>query len=139
MIGIILVIIQFLLIISISILGLIQGQASIFRNIGMILGIAVGTMALYGMKFSMSVLPNPKNGQGLIESGIYKFIRHPAYLGVLIFTGSFIASWATLIMWLFLLFVLLIKIRLEENLLQEKFVDYKNYKKRTKMLIPFIL
>ena len=90
MIGIILVIIQFLLIISISILGLIQGQASIFRNIGMILGIAVGTMALYGMKFSMSVLPNPKNGQGLIESGIYKFIRHPAYLGVLISnTGTF--------------------------------------------------
>jgi protein-S-isoprenylcysteine O-methyltransferase Ste14 len=137
--GIILVITQFLLIISIAILGLIQGQATIARNIGIIFGIAVGIMALYSMKFSMSVLPKPKKGQGLIENGIYKFVRHPAYLGVLIFTASFICSWHTFVLWIFLFGILFLKMKIEEKMLQDKFAEYKDYKKRTKMIIPFII
>ena len=139
MLGIFLVITQFLLIIFISILGLVHGQTTIARNILLVIGIAVGIMALYSMKFSMSVLPKPKKGQGLIENGIYKFVRHPAYLGVLIFTASFICSWHTFVLWIFLFGILFLKMKIEEKMLQDKFAEYKDYKKRTKMLVPFII
>ncbi len=79
----------------------------------------------------------------LIEKGLYKFIRHPGYLGqLLIFTGISISlsNWlAVILMLLFTLVGYTNRIRVEEKFLIEQIGDkYSDYQKRTKKLIPKI-
>ena len=79
----------------------------------------------------------------LIMSGIYRYIRHPIYLGsIILFTsiGIVVGSLViTSIIFLFFSFLMKDRIDLEEQLLEEKFgEEYTQYKKRTKKLIPFL-
>jgi protein-S-isoprenylcysteine O-methyltransferase Ste14 len=79
----------------------------------------------------------------LVTSGIYKYIRHPIYLGsITLFTSIGIAVgslFVTLVVFLCWLLMLKDRIDLEERLLTEKFgEEYSEYKKRTKKLIPFL-
>ena len=66
----------------------------------------------------------------LITSGPYRFIRHPMYVAFIIFCiclpvalGSFIAF---VVSWLFPI-LLLYRIRIEENMLMEHLLGYKDY------------
>jgi len=79
----------------------------------------------------------------LITSGIYSRVSHPAYSGqALIFLGTGIAfsNWLSLL----LLFVpnfiaALYRIAVEEKVLSDHFSDkYKEYSKKTKLLIPWV-
>ncbi len=77
------------------------------------------------------------------DDGLYKLIRHPSYSGiVMIFLGlSFLfGSWyAILIVNIPTFIALSFRIKVEEELLESAFGDeYKNYKKRTKKIIPGI-
>lgn len=78
----------------------------------------------------------------LIKQGIYKHIRHPAYLGTFLFcvgiTMIFSSLYGFLIM-LGLFLVYLYRTKLEENMLIEKFGDeYLKYMKDTKKMIPYV-
>ncbi len=79
----------------------------------------------------------------LIDSGPYRFIRHPSYTGnllvVLAFSLSF-ANWASfLIIFLPNCAVILWRIQVEEAALVEALGEnYLNYQRRTKRLLPFI-
>lgn len=80
-------------------------------------------------------------GQSLIQTGIYKYIRHPIYIGdVLLLLGLELAlnSWLVLGVIVLFLYVIL-QARKEENILANAFSDYANYRKRTKMFIPYII
>ena len=79
----------------------------------------------------------------LITHGIYRFTRNPIYLGlIMIFVTGFpvfAASMVGFLISLFLIPIILNRIRLEEELLTEEFQDaYQKYKETTKKLIPFI-
>jgi protein-S-isoprenylcysteine O-methyltransferase Ste14 len=79
----------------------------------------------------------------LVEKGLYKFIRHPGYLGqLLIFTGISISlsNWLSIILMLISTFIgYMNRIRVEEKFMVEQMGDkYSNYKKRTNKLIPKI-
>ena len=79
----------------------------------------------------------------LIERGLYKFIRHPSYLGqLIIFTGISISlsNWLSVILMLLSTLIgYMNRIRVEENFMAEQMgVKYSNYQKRTKKLIPKI-
>ena len=78
----------------------------------------------------------------LITYGIYRFTRNPIYLGfIMVATGLpvYSASMLGFLTSLVLIPIILNRIRLEEQLLAEKFQDaYQKYKKTTKKLIPFI-
>jgi len=78
----------------------------------------------------------------LITYGIYRFTRHPMYLGlIMVVTGLpvYATSLYGFITVLFLIPIILNRIRLEEKLLAEEFQDeYQQYKETTKKLIPFI-
>jgi protein-S-isoprenylcysteine O-methyltransferase Ste14 len=90
---------------------------------------------------SFSVFPEPKRKGRFVKSGIFAFIRHPMYAGVLIVVGSLVLqfwSWERLSAGLILALVFVLKILKEEKLLAEKYPEYIDYQKNTNRLIPFI-
>ena len=80
--------------------------------------------------------------QKLVTTGVYAYIRHPLYLGEIcrnIGVPLFFNSFTGLIFILFGNIFLLLRIRIEEDLLIEEFGDeYFEYRKRTKKIIPYI-
>jgi protein-S-isoprenylcysteine O-methyltransferase Ste14 len=90
---------------------------------------------------NLTPLPCPKDNAVLIQTGLYQYVRHPIYFGVLmaalawllIFPGLYVLAYSIC---LFLLFD--IKARREEVWLAERFSSYKDYQARVKKLIPGI-
>ncbi len=94
-----------------------------------------------GKYFSYSVAK--VENQELIEKGLYKVVRHPAYLGqIIIFIGISIAlsNWLSVIIMLTSILIgYLYRIKVEEKFMIELFGDrYYDYQKRTKKLLPKI-
>jgi len=84
-----------------------------------------------------SVLPD----QRLVRQGVYRFVRHPIYGGdLLLLTGLQLAvnSWLVLLV-LPIAAVVLRQARREEAILVESFPGYREYRQRTRMLVPFLL
>lgn len=80
-------------------------------------------------------------GQQLVQSGPYRFIRHPAYAGYLLIVLGLALGYSSLAGFAAILFVLLpsviYRIRVEDKLLAEHFgVQFEDYAERTKRLIP---
>lgn len=85
-----------------------------------------------------------ESGEGsLVTTGIYKYIRHPQYTGLLLLSLGMLIEWATIPLILFYPVMIFIYVRLakreEKDMLSEFGEDYKTYKNNTKMFIPFIV
>jgi len=92
-------------------------------------------------EFSVNVVV--KTGHVLKTKGMYKYIRHPSYLGeLLIVAGISIGMNSVLsfiVVTLPVLMVLLYRIGVEEKLLEEEFgKEYTDYKNSTKKILFFI-
>ncbi len=79
----------------------------------------------------------------IIATGLYKFIRHPGYLGqLIIFIGisTSISNWLSmLLMMIPVTLGYLYRIKVEEKFMTEQLgEDYKNYQERTKKIIPIL-
>lgn len=78
----------------------------------------------------------------LITTGLFKYIRHPLYLSLILLGFGILAKNAGLIQWIFSLinfFSMILTAKVEEKEMILKFGDdYKEYMKKTKMFIPFI-
>jgi protein-S-isoprenylcysteine O-methyltransferase Ste14 len=76
---------------------------------------------------------------GLAKNSIYRYSRHPQYLGILLITSAFIIMWPTIptvIMWPILVTMYIRLAKKEEKEMEEKFgEEYLEYKKETAMLI----
>jgi len=104
-------------------------------------GIGVGIWAMRANRpGNFNIRPEPKEGGRLVTEGPYRFVRHPMYLAVLLFTGGFVGAdpvqWAG---WVALGTVLIAKARREERLLSLSHPGYADYRARTRAIIPFIL
>ena len=80
-------------------------------------------------------------GQRLVESGPYRFVRHPSYTGVIAMTTGFgilTGTWpAFLIAIICPTIVILRRIRVEERVLADTFGEsYRAYAQRTWRLLP---
>lgn len=79
----------------------------------------------------------------LVTSGIYKYIRHPQYTGLLLLSLGMLIEWVTLPM--LILFPVMVGMywrlakREEKDMIREFGDDYKCYMAKTKMFIPFIV
>ena len=93
-----------------------------------------------GKQFSIEV--EIQNDHKLFTDGPFRYIRHPRYLGIIIFTIGIALtfnSWFGLFLVLLIIMVLLWRISDEEKLMQEEFGDkWAAYKEGTDRLIPFI-
>jgi protein-S-isoprenylcysteine O-methyltransferase Ste14 len=79
----------------------------------------------------------------LIETGLYKNIRHPGYLGqLIIFLGisTCLSNWLSILLMIIpVLLGYLNRINIEEKFMVEQMGQkYLDYQKRTKKLIPAI-
>jgi protein-S-isoprenylcysteine O-methyltransferase Ste14 len=82
-------------------------------------------------------------GQVLVTSGPYRFIRHPAYAGVVLAALGVAIGYGSILglaaIGLLLFPALAYRIRVEENLLERRFGDpYRLYQHRVRTLIPGI-
>ncbi len=82
---------------------------------------------------------NPDSRE-LITSGIYRYIRHPQYLGFILITLGLLIHWATIpliIMWPILTLLYYKLSKREENSLKEEFGDrYIEYIQKVPMFFP---
>ena len=81
--------------------------------------------------------------QELVKKGLYKFIRHPGYLGTIFIWGASglaMQNWVVFIISAIMIFIAYYyRINNEEKMLIEKFGDkYLNYRKHSWRLFPMI-
>ena len=86
----------------------------------------------------------PMADAGLVTSGVYRFVRHPIYLGLaLLATGEALAfgSWPAFLVVLFgIVPSFAWRARAEEAVLSRVFGErYEAYRQRTRMIIPRLL
>jgi protein-S-isoprenylcysteine O-methyltransferase Ste14 len=84
-----------------------------------------------------------KQDHELIQTGPYRWVRHPIYTGLLVaLAGSAIAQdlWTSALAWAIIVAALWIKLRREEAWMRETFgAQYERYCARTARLVPFVL
>ncbi len=112
------------------------------RGLGVLILLAgglLGTLGVLSLGRSLSPFPKPVAGGRLVNSGIYGWVRHPIYSGLIL--GSLGWSLLTdtvlgllLVVALFVFFDL--KSRREERWLCESYPEYGEYQKKVRKLIP---
>ena len=117
--------------------------SSFYPLLVFVVGAGLGIWALrHNQLGNFNIQPKLKENAKLVTSGIYRYIRHPMYLSVIVMMLSMvIASFSILEVSLFLglIVVLWLKAKREESLwcmCDDRYIDYK---KKTKFFLPFIL
>lgn len=104
-----------------------------------IIGVLVFIISLLQLNKNLSPFPTPKSNSLLIQSGLYKYIRHPIYTGILLSFGGYSfysVSLYRMIITILLLLLFIIKSAYEEKKLIEKFSGYHTYKAKTGRFFP---
>lgn len=117
-----------------SLLGLGETGVMIEMMIGYLVMLIGGILVIAGWKKVY------KTKDKLIKDGIYKYMRHPQYTGIILGTAGMLIHWPTiltLIMWPILVLAYYGLAKKEEKRLERKFgKDYKEYKRKVPMFFP---
>jgi protein-S-isoprenylcysteine O-methyltransferase Ste14 len=97
------------------------------------LGLGLGVWAGWTMGPSLSAFPRPPRHAELVDRGPYRYLRHPIYVGgVLFFAGlSLVFSVWALVLTALLAAFWIAKARLEERHLVARFPEYADYRRKT--------
>jgi protein-S-isoprenylcysteine O-methyltransferase Ste14 len=91
------------------------------------------TFAYFALRPSLRVSPIPKPGAPLITVGIYKWFRHPMYIGVLMFGAGMLLNNPNLLsffIFIALLINMIVKANYEDRLLRNRHSNALEYQKR---------
>lgn len=125
----------------------IRGEAFFVELMGLFLvlsGVAISVIArIYlGTNWAHAAEYQIKERHALVTEGIYAYIRHPIYSGlILAYVGAELVAKSYLFIPLFFLMIFMFyqQGKSEEKILTAHFgKDYKDYMKRTKMFLPFV-
>lgn len=106
-----------------------------------IVGSSIAIIAALNLGQNFTPLPKPKDDAVLIQTGLYRFVRHPIYFGVILLALGWGLIQQSTLVWAYVLILTIffdIKSRKEEQWLQVKFSAYADYQKRVRKLIPWI-
>lgn len=106
-------------------------------------GFAILVLAVFQNEFAIPIVRDQSDrGQVLIDTGLYGLIRHPFYLGFLLFfTGIalWLESYASVLMVSVLGLILAARISIEEKTLCTALPGYRDYREKVRYrLVPFI-
>ena len=119
-------------------------KVQFFTNIGfvlMCLGAVILVVVLLQLQSSLSPFPSPRKATKLVTTGLFKWVRHPIYTGILIILFGYSVAYASLsklIITIIFLNFFYWKAHYEETLLTVRFPAYKKYKTQVGMLFPKI-
>lgn len=108
-----------------------------------VIGEAIRWSAVLTLKKYFTVDVKILDDHKLIRTGLFKYVRHPSYLGLLIAVfglGVTMVNWlSTIVIVVPHVIVILLRIKEEEQALQGRFgSDYEQYRKEVSCLIPGI-
>jgi protein-S-isoprenylcysteine O-methyltransferase Ste14 len=106
-----------------------------------ILGTVIALIAAVNLGKNLTPLPRPKENAELIESGLYRLVRHPIYFGVIVLSIGWGVIQQSALVWLYVVVIAIffdIKSRKEERWLVERFSAYADYQGRVRKLIPWV-
>ena len=104
-------------------------------------GIGFAVMAAIQLGKNLTPLPHPKENAELIIAGLYRWVRHPIYFGVILLSCGWFLMTQGLITLIYLVLLILffdLKSRKEELWLIAYFPEYSQYQRTTKKIIPGI-
>lgn len=106
-------------------------------------GAALSVWSLMQHGWSVSPFPRPVDDAHLVSSGPYRFVRHPMYSGIVLFTlgvGLAYANPAVLLASFTFLVFFMAKTGREEDMLVEAVPGYRTYRSEVSWrLVPFIM
>jgi protein-S-isoprenylcysteine O-methyltransferase Ste14 len=114
----------------------------LIRYLGLIIavaGVAECVLAILQLNKNLTPFPTPVKGGNLIRTGLYKFVRHPIYGGlILFFTGYavYTQNFGRILVSLALWILFYHKSKYEESLLRKRYPEYESYSKITGRLFP---
>lgn len=109
-----------------------------------LLGAVIRWLSIIQLNSAFTVNVAIVNNHKLKTDGVYKYVRHPSYLGLLLIILGFAIGMNSHISFLIIIvpitLAIIYRIRVEENILIQEFRnEYPEYKLKTKMLIPGLL
>lgn len=102
----------------------------------MTIGLIVMMVSLFSLGRSFGIMPRAR---GLVQRGVYRWVRHPIYLGeFLAFGGLTLMALSPLTLAVYTTFVALqvYRLVLEERTLTDAYPEYNIYRERTARLLP---
>ena len=141
---------QGLLLIAVIAAGLLAGDAwsgsaeLVTRVVGLALlavGVVLAGRGLRDLGGALTPLPRPRHDAELVERGIYGYVRHPVYGGLIVCAFGFALLTASLLGLLVACVVAVffsLKSRREEVWLVLHFSGYAAYRQRTRRFIPWL-
>ncbi|MCK6394687.1 isoprenylcysteine carboxylmethyltransferase family protein [Zoogloea sp.] len=107
----------------------------------LVVGVLIAVCAAIGLGRNLTPLPHPRDDCQLVETGLYAWVRHPIYCGLILAAlgwALFVQGWLTLAWAGLLLAFFDIKSRREEAWLMARFPGYAAYRRRVRKLIPYL-
>ena len=104
-----------------------------------IIGLAAGFIAARNLGNALTPTPVPKSDSTLKRAGLYKRIRHPIYTSVMLIAIGILLerpAVSTIILSVITFLFFFMKSTYEERLLNERFGDYPEYRKKTGRFWP---
>lgn len=142
-VGTVLVTLQFALIAALGALAapaLIGGRVPAAAWAAASVGALLGLWALSSNRpGNFNIRPTPREGGQLVQSGPYRWVRHPMYTAVMAFGLACAWTDASLWGWLYgaaLVVVLAAKATLEERWMLAAHAGYAAYRARTRRFLP---
>lgn len=140
----VLVIIQLLCLIVLVVIPYSRNRSSLTNVAGSVLifiALIILSIAAVNLRPSLTIMPEPKVGAPFITKGIYKIVRHPMYLGVILIGVGLTLIKYSLVGILFTVILIVdlkIKHRYEDRLLLEKWPAAREYQGKVGALFPKI-
>ena len=105
------------------------------------LGLVLSIFAAFNLGKNLTPLPCPKDDAQLVRTGLYRFVRHPIYFGVLMVALGWLLMYPYVLILVYVVALLIffdLKTRREEVWLLERFPEYLDYQSSVKKLIPWV-